>query len=116
MRTLMITAALLALADQPASPAAAAAIARALQDPMSAGDRWISDGAVCAAAKNATEFLQAAARVNDPSPGLTKATAITLAHVKLHLKRAIPLRRPLPLSILPAAATTNRLWLALQSN
>jgi putative membrane-bound dehydrogenase-like protein len=53
--------ALLALADQPAVPAAGPAIVAALGEPRNADDRWIPDAATCAAAKNADSFLQAVA-------------------------------------------------------
>jgi hypothetical protein len=50
---------LLALADQPPTPAAGAAIVAALSDPTNAGDRWIPDAATSAAANNSESFLKA---------------------------------------------------------
>jgi uncharacterized protein len=73
-------AALLALADQPASPVAAEAIITALNDPMNAGDRWIPDAATCAAAKNADAFLRMALRGGPPSSKLADVTAIVAEH------------------------------------
>jgi putative membrane-bound dehydrogenase-like protein len=50
---------LLALADQPPTPAAGEAIVAALYDPMNASDRWIPDAATSAAANNSKTFLKA---------------------------------------------------------
>jgi putative heme-binding domain-containing protein len=53
--------ALLALADQPSTPAASEAIVAALNNPDNANDRWIPDAATCAAAHNSEHFLKALA-------------------------------------------------------
>lgn len=60
-------AALLALAEMPDSPRAAAAVVRLLNQPAVARDRWLPDGAIAAAATSAEEFLRALAdaEVND---------------------------------------------------
>lgn len=73
-------AALLALADQPASPMAVVAIAQAMNDPSNIDDRGIQDAAICAAATNAPQFLQAAARIPSPSSKLIEACAIVAGH------------------------------------
>jgi hypothetical protein len=73
-------AALLALADQPASPATAKAIAAALNDPLNSADRWIPDAAICAAAKNAGAFLTVASRCEAPSTKLLNAASIVADH------------------------------------
>src|SRR5262249_55727876 len=52
-------AALLALADQPPSAEAAAALAEALRSGLVRGDRWLADAATAAAARNDLLFLKA---------------------------------------------------------
>ena len=59
---------LLALADQPPTPAAAEAIVAALGDPTNARDRWIPDAATSAAANNSEAFLKALSPLTLPSP------------------------------------------------
>ena len=54
---------LLALADQPPTRAAGAAVVEALGRPENASDRWIPDAATAAAAKNSEHFLRALATV-----------------------------------------------------
>lgn len=51
-------AALLALAEMPASEEGARGVFAMLQKPENAGDRWIPDAAVAAAARNDARFLQ----------------------------------------------------------
>ena len=60
-------AALLALADLPASQAAGSAIFAALQDSANTEDRWIPDAAVAAAAKNDAAFLKTVLATFKPS-------------------------------------------------
>src|SRR5262249_29246535 len=64
----------LALADQPAAPAAGEAVAAALGDPANANDRWIPDAVTCAAANNSASFLRALATTKEPSPKLLTVT------------------------------------------
>jgi putative membrane-bound dehydrogenase-like protein len=60
---------LLALADQPPTPAAGEALVAALSDPTNANDRWIPDAATSAAANNSETFLKAlSAPLTLPSP------------------------------------------------
>jgi putative membrane-bound dehydrogenase-like protein len=72
--------AFLALADLPATPAAAQAIAAALRDPRNASDRWIPDAATCAAAKNADQFLIALAGRPNPSERALSVAATVAEH------------------------------------
>jgi putative membrane-bound dehydrogenase-like protein len=72
--------ALLALADQPPTEKAGAAIVAALSDPLNANDRWIPDAATCAAANNSVYFLSALAATRDPSSKLLGVTAIVAEH------------------------------------
>src|SRR5262245_45058033 len=72
--------ALLALADQPATPAAAAAIIAALSDPANTGDRWIPDAATCAAAKNSEDFLKALSGKKEPPAKLLDVATIVAEH------------------------------------
>ena len=77
-------AALLALADAPASPEAAEAIVGALVDGKVEGDRWLPDAATSAAAKNAAPFLKAlTARKfsKAPSPVVIKLTGKVAEHM-----------------------------------
>ncbi len=57
-------AALLALSDLPPTKSAGKAILSVMTHPMNTGDRWISDAAISAAAKNADSFLAAVAGLN----------------------------------------------------
>jgi putative membrane-bound dehydrogenase-like protein len=68
-------AALLALADSPPLPAAGEAIVAMLQKPENAEDRWISDAAVCAAAKNDANFLEAVLGEYKPTAPKTRKSA-----------------------------------------
>ncbi len=71
---------LLALADQPPTPAAGEAVAAMLGDPANAGDRWIPDAATCAAANNSEHFLRAVAAIKAPPAKLLSVTAIVAEH------------------------------------
>jgi putative membrane-bound dehydrogenase-like protein len=71
---------LLALADQPAVPAAGEAVVAMLSDPANADDRWIPDAATCAAANNSVYFLRALAAKHEPAPKLLAVTAIVAEH------------------------------------
>jgi uncharacterized protein len=71
---------LLALADQPATPAAGAAVAAALSDPINARDRWIPDAATSAAAKNSEYFLRALAEQASPGQPLLAVAPIIAEH------------------------------------
>ncbi len=64
-------AAFLALADQPASPEAAKAVAAALVSGRIENDRWMGDALTAAAANNANGFLKAIAaeKFNRPATG-----------------------------------------------
>ena len=81
-------AALLALADAPASPLAAEAIVAALVDGKVGGARWLPDAAPAAAAANADGFLKAlAARTfRDPAAPLITTMAGRVAE---HMARGI---------------------------
>jgi hypothetical protein len=71
---------LLALADQPPTPAAGEAIVAALCDPANAGDRWIPDAATSAAANNSQPFLKALSARKEPSPKLLAVVGIVAEH------------------------------------
>jgi putative membrane-bound dehydrogenase-like protein len=71
---------LLALADQPPTPAAGEAIVAALGDPDNTKDRWIPDAATCAAAHNSEQFLKALSAKKEPSAKLLGVTAIVAEH------------------------------------
>ncbi|HZV03826.1 MAG TPA: PVC-type heme-binding CxxCH protein [Gemmataceae bacterium] len=71
---------LLALADQPSTPAAAEAIIAVLGDPMNARDRWIPDAATSAAANNSEAFLKALSAKKEPSPKLLDVAGIVAEH------------------------------------
>jgi putative membrane-bound dehydrogenase-like protein len=71
---------LLALADQPALPAAGQAVLAVLGAPQNADDRWIPDAAVCAAAKNSEYFLKALVAQRQPSGKLLDVAAIVAEH------------------------------------
>jgi putative heme-binding domain-containing protein len=73
-------AALLALADQPASGSAADAIIAALNDPQNLADRWIPEAATCAAAKNSEQFLRSVARSTKLTAKLVEISGIVAAH------------------------------------
>ena len=81
-------AALLALADAPASPLAAEALVAAVADGKVNGDRWLPDAATAAAATNADGFLKAlAAR---PFAQAAPPLVVTMAgRVAEHLARGI---------------------------
>jgi putative membrane-bound dehydrogenase-like protein len=71
---------LLALADQPPTPAAGEALAVMLSDAVNADDRWLPYAATCAAANNSVSFLRALATKKAWSPKLLGATAIVAEH------------------------------------
>jgi uncharacterized protein len=71
---------LLALADQPPTPAAGEAIAAALSDPANANDRWVPDAATSAAANNGESFLKALAAKKKPSTKLLAVAGIVAEH------------------------------------
>ncbi len=71
---------LLALADRPPSPRAAAAVAEALGRPENADDRWIPDAATAAAARNADGFLRAVAAQKRPTEKLLAVTGVVAEH------------------------------------
>jgi putative membrane-bound dehydrogenase-like protein len=71
---------LLALADQPSTPAAGEAIVAALCDPSNAGDRWIPDAATSAAANNSETFLKALSARKAPSSKVFAVAAIVAEH------------------------------------
>jgi putative membrane-bound dehydrogenase-like protein len=71
---------LLALADQPPTPAAGEAVATMLGDPVNTDDRWIPDAATCAAANNSEHFLRAVAARKEPPAKLLSVTAIVAEH------------------------------------
>ena len=73
-------AALLALADRPASPEAGEAIALALARPENASDRWLPDAATSAGAANDRFFLKALATLKKPPQGIEKSAAIVAEH------------------------------------
>jgi putative membrane-bound dehydrogenase-like protein len=71
---------LLALADQPPTPAAGEAIVAVLSDPTNASDRWIPDAATSAAANNGETFLKVLSAKTAPSPKLLTVAAIVAEH------------------------------------
>ncbi len=73
-------AALLALADQPPTPGAGAAIVAVLSEPSNTKDVWIPDAATCAAANNSAGFLKALSANKEVSPKLLAVTAIVAEH------------------------------------
>jgi putative heme-binding domain-containing protein len=76
-------AAFLALADQPAAPEAAKAVASALVRGGIAGDRWMGDALTAAAANNADGFLKALAAETFERPPSGAVTTI-VARVAEH--------------------------------
>ncbi|MCZ6792825.1 MAG: c-type cytochrome [Planctomycetota bacterium] len=72
--------ALLALADLPPTEEAGRAIVAALSDPTNADDRWITDAATCAAAKNNQYYLQAVATSRRPAEKLVTVSSIVAEH------------------------------------
>jgi uncharacterized protein len=72
--------AFLALADQPATPAAGEAVVAALTKSQNTDDHWIPDAATCAAAKNGEHFLKALAATKEPNPKLLAVSAIVAEH------------------------------------
>jgi putative heme-binding domain-containing protein len=79
-------AALLALADMPASPASAGAVLPAVRNAASPQDRWLSDAACSASAANANAFLSLALRQEWKAPVRGNCLA-TLERVAEHYAR-----------------------------
>jgi uncharacterized protein len=82
-------AALLALAETPASPEAARALLDALREPGILQDRWLADAATSAAAAHAEPFL-AAVLTAESSPSFTPAWQTLLERVSEHYARGGP--------------------------
>jgi putative heme-binding domain-containing protein len=80
-------AALLALADQPASRPAAEALAAALASGKADADRWLADAATSAAAVNDRDFLATLAARRFPQAGPGEATRAVVQRVSEHLAR-----------------------------
>jgi putative heme-binding domain-containing protein len=80
-------AALLTLADMPATPEAGAAIWKSLATSKVADDRWLPDAAISAAAKNDVHFLTAAAAAKSE---LSSAQTRALEIVSEHYARGVP--------------------------
>ncbi len=75
-------AAFLALADRPASPKAAAAVIKALADPMIMADRWLPDAVTAAAARQEGGFLSSwLAQPGEPDVASAKVASIVAEHV-----------------------------------
>ncbi len=73
--------ALLKLSDFPPVPKVGAAILKAMTDPINAGDRWIHDAAISAAATNADSFLKAVAQADQkPDEKLLESVGIVAEH------------------------------------
>jgi putative heme-binding domain-containing protein len=81
--------ALLALSEMPAVKEAAPALVALLQEPRNTEDRWIPRAAICAAARNDGEFLQAAATARLRTEAATALTR-TVRVVVEHLARRAP--------------------------
>ena len=73
-------AALLALAETPPNAEAAAAILAMLDRPENAGDRWIPDAAVSAAAAHDLPFLKAAAGAKTPVARTLQVVGVVAEH------------------------------------
>jgi hypothetical protein len=73
-------AALLTVAELPASESAGKAIAAALRVASNAGDRWLRDAAACAAARNDTAFLLAALGSGGLPEDATRLISIVSGH------------------------------------
>ncbi|MDP7016377.1 MAG: ThuA domain-containing protein [Pirellulaceae bacterium] len=79
-------AAVLALADMPASPAAGLAVADWLRSGGAGDDRWLNDAAIAAAASHAAEFFTSAGR-----PGANIDRAVPAARIVAdHVARSRP--------------------------
>lgn len=97
-------AALLALAEMPASAAAANQVLEAWTNPLNRNDRWLQEAAVCAAARHAAEFLLAAA--GSQAPALAEAASLkNLEIVAEHLARDVS-RSHVRELLLPTIAAT----------
>jgi len=82
-------AALLSLADQPASDEVAAALVAALGDGAVGDDRWLADAATAAAARNDSAFLQAVSAGKHDRPAGAQVLAIA-GRVAEHWARSAP--------------------------
>ena len=71
---------LLALADQPPTATAGAAVFEALGRPENVTDRWIPDAVTCAAAANGEHFLRAVAGAKQPGERLLGVVAVVAEH------------------------------------
>jgi uncharacterized protein len=82
-------AALLSLADQPASQEVAAALVAALREGGVGDDRWLADAATAAAARNDTAFLKAIAASKGERPAGVPLLTI-VGRVAEHWARSAP--------------------------
>jgi len=80
-------AAILALADQDEHPPAGQALAELASRPEYAGDRWIGDAMISAAAVHATSFLTSLADANHDADPLDARSLEIVAIVSEHLAR-----------------------------
>jgi putative membrane-bound dehydrogenase-like protein len=71
---------LLALADQPPTPAVGQALVAVLSDPTNTNDRWIPDAATSAAANNSETFLKALSAEKAPTAKLLAVAGIVSEH------------------------------------
>ncbi len=78
--------ALLALAEMPGSPAAAAAVLTMYSEPQNQDDRWIPTAAICAAAASDQAFLTAAAGAKLESRSIDRIASVVRV-VSEHLAR-----------------------------
>jgi putative heme-binding domain-containing protein len=72
-------ATLLALASTPSDRAAGQAIAQALRNPSTAGDRWLREAAACAAVRNEEGFLGELAGNATPLPDAANEVVLVVA-------------------------------------
>jgi hypothetical protein len=72
-------AALLAISEMPASDAAANGVFAMLQKSQNADDRWISDGATTAAARNDAGFIRAV--LSNYKPATTASASTTVGNL-----------------------------------
>lgn len=83
-------AALLAVAEMPASDAAGRAVAAALRDPATAGDRWLREAAAAAAARHPAGFVAGLAETASPLPDSAAEVALVVSR-HLALRNAVDL-------------------------
>ncbi len=72
-------ATLLALASTPPDRAAGQAIAQAIRNPATAGDRWLREAAACAAVRHAEGFLGELAGATQPLPDAANEVVLVVA-------------------------------------